>query len=150
MTKFLTAEFLVKYGLPTILTLIFVTFIVSIVVVKLILKKDYLNCVTEFIVELFYGEIYELTRVRDNSTLSYANERQFINVECYNIRIDPTSRFIQIPYLIRLVSLILFWGYFCIQLLCLKEIFTDQDQTDEQTGLKCFNVSSKIVGHYYR
>lgn len=153
MLKILSAEFLVKYGLPIILVLVLVSFLVSLIIVKVALKKDYLTIVTETIVELFYGDLHELVRVDSTpqqSYLIYKNTLRYVNIECYNIKIDPTSRFIQIPYLIRLVSLILFWGYFCIQLLCLKEIFTDVDQSDEQAGLKCFNVSSKIVGHYFR
>lgn len=160
MQQILSAEFLVKYGLPIILFFLFLAVIISIVVIKLVLKEPYLKYVTECLVENFYGDMYELVRVREDAVattsqqqqqvLAYERDRQFVNVECYNIRIDASSRFIQIPYLIRFLSLIVFWGYFCIQILCLKEIFTDSDKSDEADGLVCFNVSSKIVGHYYR
>lgn len=154
MFRVLTAEFLVKYGLPIILFLIFLSLLVSIIVIKFVLKQKFLNYATEILVENFYGDLYEIVRRSSGNgskrQIELADEKHFINIDCYNIKIDATSRFIQIPYIIRFVSLILFWGYFCIQILCLKEIFTDTDQTDHEAGLVCFNVSSRIVGHYYR
>lgn len=151
MHKIFSAEALVKYGLPVILFLLILSLVISILIIKYVLKQPYLKFVTECLVENFYGDMYEMTRIyEEDRTIRHQNDREYVNIECYNIRIDASSRFIQIPYLIRFLSLIVFWGYFCIQILCLKEIFTDTDESDETAGLICFNVSSKFVGHYYR
>lgn len=73
----------------------------------------------------------------------------FINKECYFIKIDPTSVYIQFPYYTRFLSYILFWGYFSIQTLFMQEIFTDEDKTNHD-GFKCFNMTSKIIKSLYR
>jgi len=182
------AELLVKYGLPLILFTLLILIIISVIMIKLMMKKNYFDYVTEKLLHLsdWEIEVVELVKTHDQifnkdtnqkmvhnddnqisvpssssspTTSLIVNEnetdsnnkdtpdrRAFINFQCYYIRIDPCSIFIQFPYLTRFLSYILFWGYFSIQTLCLEEIFSDSILD----GYKCFNVSIKLTGKLYR
>lgn len=144
------SEYLVKKGLPLIIGLILVGIILSVIIIKGIQKKHYFDYVTEKLVELFDCEKLVIVYIEKTSKSISSLNKKFINTECYNIRIDPTSIFIQLPYYTRFLSYILFWGYFSIQALFMKEIFTDSDISLDNNEYKCFNLSSKLVKALYR
>lgn len=144
------SEYLVKKGLVLILSLIFVGIVLSVIVIKLIQRKQYFNYVTEKLIELFDCEKLAIVYIEKASKSISSLNKKYINSECYNIRIDPTSVFIQLPYYTRFLSYILFWGYFSIQTLFMKEIFTDSDISLDNNEYKCFNLSTKLVKALYR
>lgn len=154
MTSFkLNAEFLVKYGLPLILLFLIVSIIASLIVVKFVLKRRYFELITRILIEWFHADLYEIvtlsrTTQRNSKSIEYSDRKQYVNIECYNITIDPTSRFIQLPYLVRFLSYILFWTYFIIQTLFLEETLSDVDLTDD--GYKCTNVTVKFSGSLFK
>ena len=51
------AEFLVKYGLPLILFVLLVLIIISILMIKFIMRKNYFDYVTEKLLELSEWEV---------------------------------------------------------------------------------------------
>jgi hypothetical protein len=178
------AEYLVKYGLPLIISTLSVLIIISLLMIKIIMKKNYFDYVTEKLLHLSDWETVELIKsnkkqettsaslndtsnngepepedqindiVPAKSTNLLINQceqtdeptKTFINIQCYYIKVDPCSIFIQFPYFTRFLSYILFWGYFSIQTLCLEEVFSDTILD----GYKCFNVSVKLTGKLYR
>lgn len=176
------AEFLVKYGLPLIIFTLLILIIISVIMIKLMMNKNYFDYITEKLLHLSDWEIVELVKTDDSlfdknvkeniiqnddnqnnlpsslSTTSLivnetdcnyntkSDRKAFINFQCYYIKIDPCSIFIQFPYLTRFLSYILFWGYFSIQTFCLEEVFSDSILD----GYKCFNVSIKLTGKLYR
>lgn len=144
------SEYLVKKGLPLIIGIILVGILLSVIVIKAIKRKFYFNYVTEKLIELFDCERLTIIQIEKSSKSISSFSQKYINSECFNIRIDPTSVFIQLPYYTRFLSYILFWGYFSIQALFMKEIFTDTDISLDNNEYKCFNISSKLVKALYR
>ncbi|CAF1010461.1 unnamed protein product [Brachionus calyciflorus] len=113
--------------------------------------KNYFDYVTERLIELFDSEKITIIKVdKENKLLNAPVCQKYVNQECYGIKIDPTSVFIQLPYFTRFISYVLFWGYFSIQTLFLKEIFTDTDQSQDDNEFVCFNVSTRLVKALYR
>lgn len=144
------AELIVKRGLPFILVALTILILLSVLIIKLVLKKPYFNYVTEHLIEIFDCEQFVILKFENNSG-KFVKAIQHINAECSNIKVDPTSIFIQFPYYTRFLSYILFWSYFSIQTLFLEEIFTDQDLTEPQSNVKCFNMTfNKLFGSLYR
>jgi hypothetical protein len=144
------SEFLVKKGLALILAGIIIGIFVSVVVIKLIRRKKYFDYVTEKLVMLFDSEKFTVILVSKETKKIAGISDKYINPECYKIKIDPTSTFIQIPYFTRFLSYVLFWGYFSLQALFLKEIFTDTDQSLEDNEFVCYNISIRLVKALYR
>lgn len=170
------AEFLVKYGLPLILLTLIILISISFIIIKFIMNKNYFDYVTHILLKFSDWEIVELIKINDknnqeqpdsqnasssktslilNQNDFYKNQevmvnlidrKIFLNFQCNYIKIDPSSIFIQFPYLTRFLSYVLFWGYFSIQTFCLEEIFSDSILD----GYKCFNVSIKVTGKLYR
>ncbi|RNA43642.1 hypothetical protein BpHYR1_028863 [Brachionus plicatilis] len=144
------SEYLVKKGLPLIIICILVGIALSVLVIKIIRRKNYFDYVTEKLIELFDCEKLSIIQIEKGSKSINSLSQKYINSECFNIRIDPTSVFIQLPYYTRFLGYILFWGYFSIQTLFMREIFTDSDISLNNNEYKCFNLSSKLVKALYR
>ena len=115
MTKNMTFfEFIVVYGLPLILTILLTLTIATFFFIKYYLQKNFFDHITENILLPFECEECKILTHSSQAFLKStqdeddALEAGFVNFSCGYLKIIPTSKYIQLPYLIRYLSYALF------------------------------------------